>query len=344
MTRLIDGVREAGLEQGTDGRVSKEKVNEMLEFFSKAFWEDAILSVWGFDKKLVDAVKENDNIIKRLLQSELERNCRYEMNISTSNVKEVIEWIDIINNNQEKNGWIIWKQFRFTASIIEALLAFLKLYQSANIVNQNENGREKEIILVLIVKTLRYAIGSGKNGFTGIKSDLFSKFEEVLHRIFDDADIETDEKTQLIFQWSAGSYGNAPKNNVWIEDFIRSVSGDGWNVLVHFLKKSQLNKTELLLYTDKNIVEVIIEYWNNFIFILTNSREWKKEAVLLYKTTENILQDQVNRWWIEKIINLFLQWGLPVEKNDNLKVISRNDILDRKFIAEEDFGKIIQIS
>lgn len=344
MARLIDGVRGVGLEQGTDGRVSKEKVEEMLKFFNKAFWEDAVLSLWGFDKKLVDAVKENDNIIKRLLQSELERNYRYELNVNINNLQEVIEWIDIINNNQEKSGWIIWKQFRFTASIIEALLAFLKLYQSASIVNQNENWREKEIILVLIVKTLRYAIGSSKNGFTGIKSDLFSKFEEVLYRTLNEADIETDERTQLIFQWSAGSYGNAPKNNVWIEDFIRSVSGDGWNVLVHFLKKSQLNKTELLLYTDKNIVEVIIEYWTHLIFILSSSREWKKEAILLYKTTENILQEEVSRWWIEKIINLFLQWGLPVDKDENIKVINRNDILDRKFIAEEDFGKVIQIS
>lgn len=344
MIRLLDEVRGAGLEQRTDGRVSIEKVNEMLEFFNRAFWKDALLSVWGFDKKLVERIEENGSIIKGLLQSELERNYRYELNVDLDAVEEVIEWIDIINNNQEKNGWIIWKQLRFVTSVIEWLIAFLKIYQSANVVN-SDDWRVREIMLVLIAKTLKYTLGSSKNGFTGIKSELFSKLEEALNRVLDNADIGTDEKMQLIFQASAGSYGNVSKNNFWIEDFIRSISGDGWNILVHFLKKSQLNKTELLLYADRNIVEVIIEYGTNFIFILSNSREWKKDFILLYKSTENVLQDQVSRWWIEKIVNLFLQWWLPVEKDDNLKVISRTDILDKNHISNsDDFTKIIQVS
>lgn len=345
MVRLIDGVRGAGLEQGTNGKVSKEKVNEMLGFFNKAFWKDVVLSVWWFDQNLVEVVKENENIIKWLLQSELERDYRYELNVNLGAVEEVIEWIDIINNNQDKNGWIIWKQLKFTTSVIEGLIAFLKIYQSSNIVNQNENWREKEIILILIVKTLRYSLGSSKNGFTGIKSELFSKLEAILHRVLDDADIGTDEKMQLIFQANAGSYGNAPEKNKWIEDFIRSISGDEWSILVHFLKKSQINKNEILLYLDRNIVEVIIEFGANFIFILSNQRDWKKDSVLLYKTTENILQEEDTRKEkIEKVINLFLQWWIPFDKIEWLAVVLRKNMIDRKPIAEDDFYKAIQSS
>lgn len=342
MIRLMDGVRGAGLEQGTNGRVSKEKVNEMMEFFNKAFWEDAVLSVWWFDKKLVEAVKESDSIIKRLLQSELERDHRYELNVSINNIQETIEWIDIINNNQVKNGWIIWKQFRFTATVIEGLLAFLKIYQSSNSISQNDNGREKEIILVLIVKALKYAVGSGRNGFTGIKSDLFSKFEEALHRVFDDADIGADETTQLVFQSSEGSYGNVPQKNKWIEDFIRSVSGDGWNILVHILKRTQVNKDEILIYLERNIIEVIIEYGTNFIFILSNSREWKKEEVVLYKTNEKNLENPDDRLELEKIIRLFLLWGVPYNPEQEFKIIRKSKISSQSMLAENEFYTSLQ--
>lgn len=350
MFKLMGEVREVGLgECRGDWRVDKYKVEDMLKFFYRAFWSDAVLSLWGFDKKLVDTVKENEEIIKNLLQSELEREYRNELNISLGNVEEIIEWIDIINNNQEKNSWIVWKQFWFTTSVISALISFLKLYQSANSRSENEYKREdeyrkeREIILILIVKALKYAIGSVQNGYIGVKSDIFSKFEEILHKVLNAASIETDERMQLIFQTKASSYGNAPKNNIWIEDFIRSVS-DNWNVLVHFLKKTQVNKNELLLYLEKNIIEVVIEYGTNFIFILSNTRDWKKDSVLLFKTTENILQEENDREKIKDIILLFFQGWVPVEKIEDLRVVLRKNMLDRKIIAEDDFCKIIQSS
>lgn len=345
MGKLISEVRGAGLGGGRgDWRVDKYKVEDMLKFFDKAFWVDPVMSLWWFDFKLVNTVKENEKLIKELLKSELERDYRDSLNknIDFWNIERFIEWMEVIINNNPKDFWIIGKQFLHCRDTINGLISFLKLYKSANSNREDPTFREEwEIILILIIKTLKV---SGRNmpRFWWVKWELFSKIEEEMKYLTNNSDIEIDTKIQLIFQSSSASYGNAPTTNHWKEDFIRALSGEGKTVLVHFIKRSQINKEEVLFYLEKNILEVVVEYWNNYIFILKNDREWKKEEILLYKTNENQLQNKVERGEIEKIINFFLIWTVPYNSIEDFKVIRKSKISSQSMLAESEFYTSLQ--